>query len=341
MPEGIWPFWPSIAAFVLAAAVIGVAGVLITARAERLAELTGLGQAIVGAVFIGASTSLSGLTTSITAALDGAPQLAIGNAIGGIAAQTTFLAIADIAYRRANLEHAAASQANLMQGSLLNVLLAIPLVAMFGPPVSVLGVHPASLALLGAYYYGIRMVAHANEEPMWYPRRTSETQPHERVGKAGRRESVLRLWLVFAALAAAVAFGGWVIARSAISIAQQAGISESVMGTLFTAVSTSLPELVIAVAAVRRGALTLAVGDVIGGNSFDVLFMAVADIAYRGGSIYHHVGGAQALWISLTILLTSILLLGLLRRERHGIANIGFESFFVLLLYGGAVVLLF
>lgn len=340
MPQGIWPLGPSIAVFVCAAAAIGVAGVLMTARAERLAEITGLGQAIMGAVFIGASTSLSGLTTSIIAAWDGFPQLAIGNAIGGIAAQTTFLAIADIAHRRANLEHAAASQANLMQGSLLNVLLAIPLIAMFGPPVSVFGVHPASLALFGAYYYGIRMVAHANEEPMWYPRRTSDTQPRERAGGLETGESLLRLWVMFAVLAAVVALSGWAIARAAISISQQAGISESVMGTLFTAVSTSLPELVIAVAAVRRGALTLAVGDVIGGNSFDVLFMAVADIAYRGGSIYHHLGGAQALWISLTILLTSILLLGLLRRERHGIANIGFESFFVLLLYAGAIVAL-
>jgi cation:H+ antiporter len=54
-----------------------------------------------------------------------------------------------------------------------------------------------------------------------------------------------------------------------------------VVGGLFTAVSTSLPELVTSVAAVQQGALTLAVGGIIGGNSFDVMFVAFADIAYR------------------------------------------------------------
>jgi cation:H+ antiporter len=44
--------------------------------------------------------------------------------------------------------------------------------------------------------------------------------------------------------------------------------------------------------------------------------------------------------VALAALLTAILLLGLLRREKRGIANIGFESFFVLLVYVGGVVVL-
>ena len=91
------------------------------------------------------------------------------------------------------------------------------------------------------------------------------------------------------------------------------------IGGLFTAVATSLPELVTSVAAVRQGALTLAVGGVIGGNAFDVLFVAFSDVAYRGGSIYHAITSQQIFVIALTLLLTGILLLGLLRRkkERH------------------------
>jgi len=114
-----------------------------------------------------------------------------------------------------------------------------------------------------------------------------------------------------------------------------------VVGELFTAISTSLPELVTSIAAVRQGALTLAVGDIIGGNSFDVLFIAFADMAYRQGSIYHALTQSQSFIIALTILMTGILLLGLLRREKHGIGNIGFESFSILLLYIGGFSLLF
>jgi cation:H+ antiporter len=98
-------------------------------------------------------------------------------------------------------------------------------------------------------------------------------------------------------------------------------------------VATSLPELVTTVAAVRQGALTLAVGGIIGGNTFDVLFLVAADVAYREGSIYHAISAQPLFIISLTILLTAILLMGLIRRERRGFANIGFESVAVLVLY--------
>lgn len=123
-------------------------------------------------------------------------------------------------------------------------------------------------------------------------------------------------------------------------MAHATALSETAVGTLLTAIATSMPELVTSVAAVRAGALTLAVGNIIGGNSFDVLFVAFADFAYRPGSIYQAQGYQQVFVIGLCISLTSVLLLGLLRREKHGIANIGFESFLILLLYLGGVLTL-
>ncbi len=100
-------------------------------------------------------------------------------------------------------------------------------------------------------------------------------------------------------------------------------------------------KLVTAIAAVRQGALTLAVGGIIGGNSFDILFIAVADVAYREGSIYHSITDHQTFLMALTILLTGLLTMGLLRREKRGIANIGFESFSVLLIYAAAIIFMF
>ena len=78
-----------------------------------------------------------------------------------------------------------------------------------------------------------------------------------------------------------------------------------------------------------------------GGNSFDVLFVAFSDAGYRAGSIYHAITDQQVFIIALTLLLTGVLLMGLLRRERWGIWGIGFESFLVLVLYFGAFTFLF
>lgn len=63
----------------------------------------------------------------------------------------------------------------------------------------------------------------------------------------------------------------------------------------------------------------------IGGNAFDVLNLAVGDIAYRGGSLFHTATGDPMLILLLTLLMTSILAAGQIRRERKGPALLGWS----------------
>ncbi|HEY9606142.1 MAG TPA: hypothetical protein V6C85_31335 [Allocoleopsis sp.] len=331
----------SIGLFLIAVLVIALAGTRMARVADQLADATGLGEAVVGALFLGGSTSLAGIVTSVTAAAQGHPELAISNALGGIAAQTVFLGVADMAYRKANLEHAAASAATLIQATVLVTLLAIPLLAMAGPPIVVFGIHPATLIIPLTYFLGLRLVAEAQTTPMWKPRATEETHIEEPALVVSDGSQLISLWLQFAALAVIVAIAGYTVSEVGVSLSVHTGISESLVGSLLTALSNSLPELVTTVAAVRQGALTLAVGGVIGGNSFDVLLLAFSDVAYRQGSIYHALATPQVFVVALTILMTGILLLGLLRREKHGIGNIGFESALMLILYFSGFSLLF
>ncbi len=337
-PAG-WPLPWLIGSFLLAAGLIGVFGVIMTRSARNLAHRTGFGEALVGAVLIGAATSLSGITTSVTAAWTGHAELAVSNALGGIAAQTAFLAIADIFYRRANLEHAAASVENLMMCAFLLILLAIHLAGIALPGFAVFAVHPATIIVFGAYFLGLRLLAGAHRSPMWMPRRTAETSREAAETGPGAAASLSTLWLTFLLCAGVVASAGWMLARIAVPLADRTGLSEGFVGGTFTAFSTSLPELVIAVSAVRMRALNLAVGDIVGGNAFDTLFIAVSDVAYRQGSIYAAIGAAEQFWLAITVLMTGILLAGLLFRERHGVGNIGFESLLLLIVYfGGATV---
>lgn len=336
-----WPLGLVILTFALAALVIGVAGTRLSRLADRLADLTGLGEAIFGAVLLGGTTSLPGIVASVTAAAGGYAEMAVSNAVGGIAAQTMFLALADLVYRKANLEHAAASVENMLQGVLLLTLLSLPLMAAGAPEVTMLSVHPATLLILVGYLFGLRIIGQSRRTPYWRVSQTRETREDKPREMEQSGKDLYRSWLAFAFYGLVVAVAGYVVARTGMSMAERTGLSETIVGGVLTAVVTSLPELVTSIAAVRQGALTLAVGGIIGGNSFDVLFLAFSDIAYRDGSIYHAITGRQNFMISLTILLTGILLMGLLRREKHGIGNIGFESFLVLIFYFSAFGLLF
>ena len=327
----------NIVIFAVAASVIGLFGVRMTHVARKLAATTGMGEALMGAVFIGASTSLSGIIASLTAARYGHAEMAVSNALGGIAAQTFFLAVADMFYRKANLEHAAASAENLMMGAFLICLLAIHAVAMAAPQYHIWSIHPASVVLIAAYIFGVHILARTHKMPMWLPRRTRETRTEKEPIHKPRKKANTSLWLQFVFYSVIVGLAGWVLSRTGMDIVSKTALSEGLVGGVFTAVSTSLPELVIAITAVRLKSLTLAVGDIIGGNAFDTLFIAASDIAYREGSIYANISAIEQFWLAVTILMTGILLMGLLHRERHGIANIGWESFLVFLLYIGSL----
>ncbi|RUO64029.1 cation:H+ antiporter [Pseudidiomarina planktonica] len=334
-----WTLFQAISVFSLCALVIAVAGTRITRVVDQLADRTGIGEAAAGAVLLGASTSIGGSVLSVTAAWNGHAELAVSNALGGIAVQTFFLALADMAYRKANLEHAAASVPNMMQNGLLISLLGFILLAPFTPEFTVWGIHPITPLLFGFYIYGIRLVRGSQEEPMWTAVSTSDTL--EDVPDDTRKmPSLPQLWMEFTLLFLVLGITGWLLEPSATTIAAEAGISHTVIGVLLTAVCTSIPELVTSIAAVRRGALTLAVGGIIGGNAFDTLFTAASDVAYRDGSIYHQMSDDALFWVSLTMVMSGVLMMGLIRRERQGLARIGLESVSILVLYAAGVAIL-
>jgi cation:H+ antiporter len=327
------------AAFAAAALVICLAGLRVASLADRIADRTGLGEALVGAVLLGAATSLSGIIVSVTSALDGRASLAFANSVGGIAAQTVFLAIADIVYRRSNLEHAAADLGNVFQGVVLMVLLALPFAALTTPEATVWAIHPVSFAIPAVYVVALLSGRAIREAPMWTPVATDATRADVPEPEEAHAQSTGRILAGFLALMLVMAVAGWVVARTAATLTDRMALSETLVGALATAIVTSMPELVTTLAAVRHGALQLAVGGIIGGNTFDTLFLTASDVAYREGSLFHAVDVSDYAWIVTALLMTGVLVAGLILRQRQGPAGIGGESVALLGLYAGAIVL--
>ncbi|EHR60412.1 sodium:calcium antiporter [Saccharomonospora cyanea] len=335
-----WPVWLAVVGFVLAGAVTVVCSVRIVSLGDTLADRSGKGEAFFGAVFFGLVTSLSGIVMTAVSAADGAPQLAYSNAVGGIAVQTLAIVAADVAYRRVNLEHAAASEQNLLFGCLLIVLLSTALLGAFSPDVTVLGVHPVSPIMVAFYLGGLKLVQ-GRSRPMWLAVSTRETRidrPDE-YDPFGRR-STASLVGEFVVIAAVVVVGGWAVARAAESLVAATGLNAGFVGAVLMGFVNALPETVTAVTAVRRGALTLAVAAIIGGNSLDALNLVVGDVAFRAGSLYHAAGPDQLFLTTAALLMTAVLLGGLLLRQPRGWWRLGFDGVLLAAIYAGAVVTL-
>jgi len=170
---------------------------------------------------------------------------------------------------------------------------------------------------------------------MWFPRQTYQTVSDQ--PESSDRGSTASVWAGFISMAVVTAMAGWVLMEAAKGIADQTGLSETLIGGLFTALATSTPELVTTIAAIRIGALTLAVSNIFGTNCFNMLVVAAADVGYAHSSIYHDIAPVQMTWGVVSILMTAILLLGLVRRETYGIGRIGFESALILVVYAIAL----
>lgn len=227
----ILPFYYSLFIFPLSALIVVIVGTRIISHAEVLAKATGLGQSTFGALFIGAITSLAGLVTSLVVAYDNHASLAISNCLGGIAVQTTSLCIADFMYRKANLEHAAASETNLVQGVLLILLLSVVLIATTLGNYNLLGVSPFSIIIIGLYVSGLHIVSKSFKEPMWRPRYTDKTyNENKKKVSSNVKMSLKKRWLILTCQAFTLSVCGWFIAAAGISISVHANISESLVG---------------------------------------------------------------------------------------------------------------
>ncbi len=330
--DGTWGLWQSAVALTASIVVLWFAGTRLARTADELAGRTGIGRAIAGAVFLGAVTSLTGIITTITGALAGDAGFALANPVGGVAIQTVWLAVADLLYRRANLEHAAASLENLGQSLTLVALLTIPVIAYATPTLSWGWIHPLSLLIPVIYVYSLFLLRRMRADEMWSPRRTSQTVDDNDTTQP--TTSLPRLWVTFAGLALVTAGTGWVIGRAGLGVAAATGWPSDVTGFTVTTAISSLPELITLIAAVRMGALTLGVGNIIGGNVFDTLMISIADVSYRDGTIYEAAGPSSLVLLAGTAFMSAVLAIGLLVRDRRGI---GFEGVTIPGVYLGTI----
>ncbi|WP_246106830.1 sodium:calcium antiporter [Pseudonocardia kunmingensis] len=326
--------------FVVAALATVAGAIRMASLGDTLADRTGWGEAVFGAVFFGAASSLSGIVITAVAAAGDNPTLAYSNAVGGIAAQTLAVAVADLFYRRGNLEHAAASLSNILFGCLLLALLTLVVLAAYLPPFTVAAIHPMSVVLVAVYVGGLLLIRRNGSRPMWEAVRTRGTRIDEPAEEDTDERPTRAVWAEFVVIGAAVSAGGAALALAAEGIIDATGLTAGFVGAVLLGIVNALPETVTAITAVRRGALTLAIGAVLGGNSFDALNIAVGDTFYRGGSLYHRAGPDELFLTLASALMTIVVVAGLLVRQSRGPGRVGFDGIALITTYVAVVAVL-
>ena len=315
--------------FVLCLGLIGVAGVKLTRYGDTIADKTGVGRTWVGVLLLGAVTSLPELATGISSVtVADVPNIAVGDILGSCVFNLLILAFLDVINRRESV-YREASQGHILSagfGVLLLGVIGLGVMLSGGDRSAAFGhVGYYSLLLIVLYMIAMRTVFRyemkevaefTDQEPDGYPQVTL-------------RQTVLRY---LAAAAVVVAAGIWLPFVGA-TLAAQMGWNESFVGTLFVAVVTSVPEMVVTVSAVRMGALDMAVGNVLGSNLFNTIIIAVDDVFYTHGPLLSFVDSSHVVSAFIAIMMTGAAIVGFLYRP-HRIYNIiGWTSIMMSVLF--------
>jgi len=326
----------------LCAGVITFSGSRLCRYADVLAEKTGLGRTWMGLVAVALVTSLPELANGVSAVLwVKAPDLAVGNLLGAAVLNLAILAVADIFYPPGPVL-TAADRGHILAAAFGVILLGVATLTILprGPLMAGLSVRDVSLSspvLLLCYLMGMRATFRfqRRERAEYLQEHPEEIEdilyPDHRLGEAAGR---------FAVHALVVVAAGFWLPRVAERLAAYMGWHLSLVGTVFTALVTTLPELVVTLSALRLGAVDLAVGDLLGSLMANIAMLGLLDFLYFDGPLLLAAAPEHAGTGLLAIIMIGIVVAELIfRPQKKFLRWISLGAFLLAFLYAGNIIL--
>lgn len=271
----------SLSQFGVCAVVVIIAGTVLAKAADRIAEITGFGRLLVGSILLAGATSLPELTVDISAIRIGAPDLAVGDLLGSSLANLLILAMLDLLKYSKGKMLSRASARHALSGSVSILMTAVAgLTILVGPKmgdVEWFGVSPGFVLVGIVYVFGARVI--------FIDQRASAADISEHSQIEDPNIPAHRLGpeiLKFCVAAVVILLVGPFMSHAAEQFAAATGLGRTFVGTTLVALSTSLPEFVASLAAIRIGAFDLAVGNVFGSNAFNMMLLLPLDIIQKG-----------------------------------------------------------
>lgn len=319
--------WLSLA---LCIALIGFAGARLSRYGDVIAEKTGLGQSWVGLVLLASITSLPELVTGLSAVtLARVPDIAVGDVLGSCVFNLAILVAVDFLHPQESI-YRSAGRGHILSaafGIVLTGAVAFSLLlAQRGETLAIGHIGAYTPLIVALYLLAMRMLyQYERREVAAFVKDVAERYPHISLKSAATGYAL--------AAVVVVAAGIWLPFVGA-DIARQMDWHNSFVGTLLVAAATSAPEIAVTLAAVRMGALDMAVANLLGSNLFDILILAIDDLFYVDGPLLASVSQAHAVSAVSAIIMTGIAVIGLFYRPAGPLwRNVSWVSVFLLVLY--------
>ena len=259
--------YPAVNALTIVSLVIGVVGLvggaeLLVKGAATIASKLGIAPVIIGLTVVAFGTSAPELAVSVSAAVGGNADVALGNVVGSTIGNIVLILGASA------VVGGLAVQQRIIRFD-IPVLIVVSLIAFVMALDNSIGRIDGVILFVGIVVYVGWLVREARgERSDIVAEYTESVETLE--GAAIERPLWFNITLVVAGLAVLVV-GSQLLVNAATDIAEAAGVSDLVIGLTVVAIGTSLPELATSILAAIRGQRDIAVGNVIGSNLFNLL----------------------------------------------------------------------
>jgi cation:H+ antiporter len=325
--QNIFAIWLSLFACLT---VIGIAGVRLSRYGDIIAEKSGLSRGWVGLILLATVTSLPELVTGLTSVtVANVPDIAVGDILGSCVFNLLIIVALDFLYRKESVYTRA------RQGNVLSAGYGIALIGFTGfnlllyrdaavPALGHVGLYTPVILLL--YLLAMRSLYRYEQSQLSeYVEERAELYPETSLKQAVQGFVI--------ASVAVVAAGIW-LPYVAGDLAAAMDWQTSFVGTLFVAAITSTPEVVVTVAALRMGAIDLAIGNLFGSNLFNIAILAIDDLAYLPGPLFADVSISHAASAFSAMMMSGLAVVGLvLRPVSRVFRTVSWISLLLLVIY--------
>lgn len=231
--------------------------------ASALARKMGVSPLLVGLTIVAFGTSMPELAVSVTAALRGANEIAVGNVVG-----SNMFNLLVVAGLSAVICPLVMDKMLLRRDWPLSIFAAVLLLVAIAPDHVIARWEGAVLLVIFAVILSRQIKAALNDRAQLA---AAEAEAAEET--AEMTKSPVMIWVNIVLGLACIVLGGQLAVNGATGIARMFGLSETLIGLTIVAIGTSLPELVTSIVAARKGQNEIAMGNVIGSNLFNILLI--------------------------------------------------------------------
>ncbi len=321
--------------FLFLTLVIFFSGKNLVKYGDILAEKLRLGKTIVGILFVASITSLPELITGISAVtFADSPDIAAGDIFGSCMFNLLILAFLDGFFRDTPLS-TKVHHGLTLSGAFGIILITISMLTIFlGNKIPAFGwISGSSFIIIFVYIISVWVITRYEKKLI--------TKTVEEVAYLYEDITLGETVFKYGINAIIIIIASTFLPKVSKEIAHLYGFTETSFGTFFVALSTSLPEIAVSVAAAKMNMVTISVANLLGSNIFNIFILAVDDFFYTKGSVFEYMDHNN-LWSGGTaVLMTATVIIGLIYRAEKKRLRLAYESIALIMIYLAGIIIIF